>query len=89
MTQTYQFVCASCPERGMFVTLYHTIRAAGMHIGKSSVCWAFGMGVKEVELETLRTEAMVGGTGAAGPAPDLQHQPPCPRSFRKQKVWIA
>ena len=27
---------------------------------------------------------MVGGAGAAGPAPDLQYQPPSPRVFRKQ-----
>ena len=32
------------------------------------------MGVKEVELETRPTDAMVGGTGAAGPAADLRNQ---------------
>ena len=33
-----------------------------------------GLGVKEVQLETRPTDAMVVATGAAGPAPDLRPQ---------------
>ena len=50
----------------MFVTPYPTLRAPK--------CLAAGLGVKEVELETRPTDAMVGGMGASGPAQDLQHQ---------------
>ena len=52
MTQTHQFVCVSCVDRGMFVMPYPTLRAVRTHIGKSLVCRAAGLGVKEVELET-------------------------------------
>lgn len=45
------------------------------HIGQSPVCLAAGLGVKEVELEKP-TNAIVGGTGAAGPEQDLRHQLP-------------
>ena len=77
MTQTYQFVCnPSCVDCGMFATPYPTLRAVRTQIGKSPVCLADGLGVKEVKLEARPTEAMVGGPCDAGPAPDLQHQPP-------------
>ena len=36
------------------------------------VCSAAGLGVKEVEPETLHTDAVVDGTGAAGPTPHLR-----------------
>ena len=73
----------------MFVTPFPTRRAIKTHIGKSSVCWATGFGVKEVELETRPIDAMVGGTGAAGPAQDLLHQPPGRRiHFKKVGLRI-
>ena len=50
---------------------YPTLRAVKTHIGKSPVCLATCLGVKEVELETRPTDAMVGGAGAAEPVPDL------------------
>ena len=56
----------------MFVTPYPTLFKT--HILKCPVYRAADSGVKEVELETRPTDAMVGGTGAAGPAPDLRHQ---------------
>ena len=39
------------------------------------------MGFKEIELETQRSDAIMGGAGASGPAPELQHQQPGPRFF--------
>ena len=87
MTQTHRFVCVSCVDRGLFVAPYPILRAVRTHIGKSPVCLAAGLGVKEVELETRPTDAMVGCTGAAGPAQDLQHQCPSPirRMFCKKR----
>ena len=83
MTQTNRYVCASCAERGMFATSesYSTIKAVKIHIGKSSVCQAARKGIKEIEPDKRHTDAMVGGTGAAGPPPDLRHQPPGQRYF--------
>ena len=81
MTQTHQYVCAGYVDRGMFVTPYPTLRAVKTRSGKSPVCEPAGLGVKEVELELWPTDAMVGGKGTAGPAPDLRHQPPCRRIF--------
>ena len=47
---------------------YPTLRAVKMYIGKSPVCRAAVLGVKEVKLEIRPKDAIVGGTGAAGPA---------------------
>jgi len=76
MTQTNRYVCTSCAQRGMFISSYPNIRAAKIHIGKSPVCRAARQGIQEIGLDTRPTDAMVGGTGAAGPPPDLRHQPP-------------
>jgi hypothetical protein len=38
-------------------------------------------GFKEIWLETLRADAMVGGAGAAGPAQEILHQSPGPQFF--------
>ena len=73
----------------MFVQPYFTLRAVRTQIGKPPVSLAAGLGplgVTEVELETRPTDAMVGGTGAAGPAPDLRNQTPGGRIFCK-KSW--
>ena len=68
---------------GMFFTPYPTLRA--------TICRAAGLGVNEDELETRPTDAimMVGGTGAAGPVPDLRHQQPGQRIFIVKKVGIG
>ena len=52
--------------------------AANIHITKTAVCKAADKGIKTIRLETRPTDAMVGGSGAAGPAPNLRHQPPGP-----------
>ena len=75
MTHAHQCVCASCAERGMFGKPNPTFRAVRTHICKSPVCKTASLGVKQVELETRPTDAMV-GAGAAGQAPDLRYQPP-------------
>ena len=56
-------------NRGKFITPYLALRAVTTHIGKSPVCLgslAAGLCMKEAELEIRLTDAMVGGTGAAG-----------------------
>ena len=45
-------------DRGIFVTPFHKLRAVKTQIGKSPVCWAAGLGVNEVELETRPRDAM-------------------------------
>ena len=90
-TRRDQFVCAGFVEssRGILrpypQSELSTRTLASLHWQTVAVCLAAGLGVKEVELETSPTDAMVGGTGAAGPAPDLQHQPHGRRIFIVKK----
>jgi len=88
-SQTHRFVCVACQERGTFTTTYPTARAVKIHIGKSTPCRAAELGVREIVLETRPTDAMVGGTGAAGPAPILRHQPPGWALQCQQKVGVG
>ena len=71
----------------MFFTslLYLTLRAVRTHIGKSPAFLAASIRVKEIELETRCSDAMVGGAGA------VEQQDP--QFFRKQNegfwIWIG
>jgi len=69
----------------MFFEAYPTARSANMHIAKTTQCRLAGMGVKTVVVETRATDTMVGGSGAAGPVPDLRHQPPGYFSVKKSR----
>ena len=91
MAQTvkHRFVCVACEKRGTFTDTYLTVRAAKTHIGKSPPCRAADLGIREIVLETRQTDAMVGGSGAAGPAPDLRHQPPGSARKCKKKVGVG
>ena len=42
----------------MFFTTYPTLTAVRTHIGKSPVCLAARMGIKEIKLEILLCDAM-------------------------------
>ena len=88
-TQTTRYVCVCCEQRGTFTSAFPTIRAARTHIGRSRTCAAAGLGIQEITLETRQTDTMVGGSGAAGPAPDLRHQPPGSTHFCKQNVGVG
>ena len=46
-------------------------------------------GQKKITLETRQTNTMVGGFCAAGPAPDLRHQPTGSTHFCKQNVGVG
>ncbi len=52
------------------------------HVGKSPNCLKLGLGVWEISIAAgTGADVMAGGAGAAGPAPDVLHQPPsCPYS---------
>ena len=78
MTQTHQFVCVACEERAgdTFTTAFPTLSGAKSHIGKGPPCSAADLGLREIAQETRQTDTMVGSSAAAGPAPDLRHQPP-------------
>ena len=41
-TQTTQYVCVSCEQRGTFTSALPTIRAARTHIGRSRTCCRLG-----------------------------------------------
>jgi hypothetical protein len=68
----------------MFFEAYPTERSANMHIAKTLQCRAACIGVKTVVVETRATDTMMGGSGAAGPVPDLLHQPPDYFSVKKK-----
>ena len=58
----------------MFAAAYSTMRGFNIHLSKSPVCRAANKGTKQLVLDTRPTDAMVGGSGAAGPTPDLQRR---------------
>ncbi len=45
------------------------------HIAASKPCREANMGIQEIILEARAGDVMAGGGGAAGPAPDVRHQP--------------
>jgi hypothetical protein len=46
------------------------------HISGSNPCFAADLGFKEKHVEARAGDVMAGAGGAAGPAPDVRHQPP-------------
>jgi hypothetical protein len=50
--------------------------AVRRHINATKSCRGAGLGFREVHVETLAGDVMAGAGGAAGPAPDVRHQPP-------------
>ena len=75
-----RFVCMGCERQGEFRRLYGSRRAATIHVGMSAPCRALGLGVREIRVAAgTGADVMAGGAGAAGPTPDVRHQPPgCP-----------
>lgn len=55
----------------MLASTYTTLKAVKLHTGKSSVCQAGSIAVKEADLETRRDDDTEGCTGSIGPAQDL------------------
>jgi hypothetical protein len=96
--------CMSTGElshRGMFLNRASVRR----HIAASKPCSEANMGIREIILEARAGDVMAGGGGAAGPAPDVRHQPrpagdmqaeirdniliPCKTQLKHQNSWCS
>ncbi len=80
-----------------------TRRRANFHTAASKPCCDANMGIREILLEALAGDVMAGGGGAAGPAPDVRHQPagdvqakirnniliPCKTQSEHQHSWSS
>ena len=52
-------------------------RVAAFQVGMMPVCRKVGLGVLEISVAAgTGADVMAGGAGAAGPPPDVRHQPP-------------
>ena len=58
------------------------------HIAAAKPCRAADIGIREIQVEALPGDVMAGGGGAAGPAPDIRHQPPGDASLQQSTVII-
>ena len=72
-----RFVCVGCESQGEFRHTYASRRGASIHASKTPVCRRLGLGIREIRVPAgSAADVMAGGGGAAGPAPDVRHQPP-------------
>ena len=75
-----RFVCVHCTatghlsSRGLFLHRSAVLRRRD--IRGSKPCFAADLGFKEIHVEARACDVMAGAGGAAGPAPDVRHQPP-------------
>jgi hypothetical protein len=72
-----RFVCAHCTATGLLSSrgLFHNRAAVRRHIAASKPCRAADLGFREIHVDVRAGDVMAGGGGAAGPAPDVRHQP--------------
>ena len=71
---------------GMFQVLNRG--AVWRQIAAAKPCRAVDMGFREIQVEARAGDVMAGGGGAAGPAPDIRHQPPGDASLQQSTVMI-
>ena len=73
-----RFVCAHCTATGQLSSrgLFLNSASVQRHIAASKPCRASDLGYREIQVEALAGDVMAGAGGAAGPAPDVRHQPP-------------
>ena len=45
-----------------------------INIHRCALCKAAGLGYRELRVKSMHLDAMAGGSGAAGSAPDVRHQ---------------
>ena len=58
------------------VSVRQAAKSAKIHVNRHSpMCKAAGLGYRELRVESRRSDAMAGGSVAAGSAPDVRHQP--------------
>ena len=73
-----RFVCAHCTSTGQLSSrgLFLNRAAVRRHIAASKPCHAADAGIRTIQVEAARAgDVMAGAGGAAGPAPDVRHQP--------------
>ncbi len=72
-----RFVCAKCTETGQLYSrgLFLSREAVHRHIAASKPCRAAKMGIRQIQVDVLTADVMAGAGGAAGPVPDVRHQP--------------
>ena len=70
-------MCVKCSETGQLSSrgLFLSRAAVHRHICHSKPCSAARMGVREIQVDVRTSDVMAGAGGAAGPAPDVRHQP--------------
>ncbi len=68
----------NCTATGHLSSSGPFLHRAGVrrHIHASKPCFAASFGFKEIHVEARPSYVMAGAEGAAGPAPDVRHQPP-------------
>ncbi len=73
-----RLVCVHCTSTGQLSSrgLFLTRAAVRRHISASKSCREAGLGFREVHVEARAGDVMAAAGGAAGPAPDVRHQPP-------------
>ena len=72
-----RFVCMHCSLSGMLSSRCLFLHRAAVlrHISASPACRAAKVGIRTIQVEALAGDVMAGAGGAAGPAPDVRHQP--------------
>jgi hypothetical protein len=73
-----RFVCVHCTSTGELSShgLFLARPAVRRQISATKSCREAGLGFREVHVEARAGDVMAGAYGAAGPAPDVLHQPP-------------
>jgi len=73
-----RFVFVNCSASGRLSSrgLFLHRAAVRRHISASKACFAADLGYKEIQIEARPGDVMAGAGGAAGPAPEVRHQPP-------------
>jgi hypothetical protein len=75
-----RFVCVHCTSTGK-------LSSRGLFLLSAATCREAGLGFREVHVEARAGDVMAGAGGAAGPAPDVRHQPPGEKEcFQQNKV---
>ena len=73
-----RFVCAHGTSTGQLSSRGRFLNRAAVrrHIAASKPCHAADAGIRTIQVEAARAgDVMAGAGGAAGPAPDVRHQP--------------
>lgn len=73
-----RFVCVNCTKTGKLSSrgLFLNRAAVRRHISAAKACFAADLGFSEIRVDARSGDVMAGLGGAAGPAPDVRHQPP-------------